>query len=158
MDLSEDDPATVKRAFMFLYDGDYEPTLPPAPDPLPPVRPVILFDRVNGPFSYDFPHTCKPGGPDCFVCPDHQCEARTCRSMCRNFTCGVCPPDAQRRHQEAPQQPPPDGGPQQLLIHANLIEFADKYQILPLKELAREKFSRAAAQFWDDDCFVAAAQ
>jgi hypothetical protein len=38
-----------------------------------------------------------------------------------------------------------------------MFEIADKYDVIGLKQLAREKFLRAAAVFWNSDEFAPAA-
>lgn len=43
------------------------------------------------------------------------------------------------------------------MLHAQMYEVGDKYDVTGLKELAREKFLRACAKFWDDDLFAPAA-
>lgn len=43
------------------------------------------------------------------------------------------------------------------MLHAQMYEVGDKYDVTGLKELAREKFLRACVEYWDDDRFAAAA-
>jgi hypothetical protein len=38
-----------------------------------------------------------------------------------------------------------------------MYETADKYLVVGLKDLAREKFDRACAKYWDDELFAPAA-
>jgi hypothetical protein len=53
--------------------------------------------------------------------------------------------------------PPANGDASQLMLHAQMYEIADKYDVTGLKELAREKFLRACAKYWNDDHFAPAA-
>ncbi|KAJ4317373.1 hypothetical protein N0V94_004976 [Neodidymelliopsis sp. IMI 364377] len=50
-----------------------------------------------------------------------------------------------------------NGEPKQLLNHAKMYEIGDKYDVVGLKDLAREKFSRSCKHFWDDPIFAVAA-
>lgn len=51
----------------------------------------------------------------------------------------------------------PTGSSSQLLIHTKMYEMADKYEVVGLKELAKEKFSRSCMHFWDTSDFPVAA-
>ncbi|EAT77701.2 hypothetical protein SNOG_14849 [Parastagonospora nodorum SN15] len=51
----------------------------------------------------------------------------------------------------------PDGNAEQLLLHAKMYEIGDKYDVIGLKQLAREKFLRASAKYWDSKHFAPAA-
>jgi hypothetical protein len=44
------------------------------------------------------------------------------------------------------------------MIHSKMYEIVDKYDVVGLKDLAREKFKYGCARFWGDDAFPAAAQ
>lgn len=128
----------------FLYEGEYEPPLPHEP---PPPRPERTTEGKL--CHYEFPHTCERGCQDSsrIVCPHHRCGYQ-CRYNCKAFVCTTCQPPVH----------PAEGKADQLLSHAILYEIADKYDVKGLKELAREKFSRACAKFWDTEEFVAAAK
>lgn len=52
---------------------------------------------------------------------------------------------------------PPNGDGNQLILHTKMYEIGDKYDVLNLKNLAREKFLRACRQFWNDEKFPIAA-
>jgi hypothetical protein len=99
-------------------------------------------------FMYDFPHTCRPGcpSPNHTICPHHSCDSNTCNEACVKFVCAEC---------TYPQ--PPDLDASQLIIHIRMYEIADKYLVVGLKDLAREKFDRACAKYWDDELFAPAA-
>ncbi|KAH7366587.1 hypothetical protein BKA66DRAFT_193310 [Pyrenochaeta sp. MPI-SDFR-AT-0127] len=143
IDLPEDEPAVVKLLIQFLYEGEYEPKLPDSEYRKADGSYTVTAPKVSR-FHYQFPHTCRRGcpAPDYDVCPHHSCKHDTCKEKCENFICAVC---------TAP--PPPDGGAAQLLLHAQLYESGDKYDIPALKHLAREKFDRAAKSFWNADEF-----
>jgi hypothetical protein len=43
-----------------------------------------------------------------------------------------------------------------VLLHAKMYEIGDKYDVVGLKELAREKFIRSCAEHWNSDHFAPA--
>jgi len=43
------------------------------------------------------------------------------------------------------------------MLHAQMYEIGDKYDVVGLKELAREKYLCASAKYWDDEHFAPAA-
>jgi hypothetical protein len=49
--------------------------------------------------------------------------------------------------------PAAGGGPIHLLLHAKMYEMGDKYDVVGLKQLAREKFIRACTRYWDSKHF-----
>jgi hypothetical protein len=53
--------------------------------------------------------------------------------------------------------PPASSDASQLLLHAKMYEIGDKYDVIGLKQLAREKFLRAAAKYWNHEQFAPAA-
>lgn len=53
--------------------------------------------------------------------------------------------------------PPPKGDADQLLIQAKIYEVGDKYDVAGLKEVAREKYLPACAEYWDSEQFGSAA-
>jgi hypothetical protein len=67
--------------------------------------------------------------------------------------CSLCCPDV-----EEAQGAVPEGGSSQLLVHSKMYEIGDKYDVPGLKELAREKFSRACREFWEGGDFIVAAE
>ncbi|KAI4639934.1 hypothetical protein J4E93_008733 [Alternaria ventricosa] len=66
------------------------------------------------------------------------------------FNCEECNPSV-------PSLPLLNGKVDQLLLHAKMYEYADKYDVVGLKDLAIEKFSRSCKHFWDKDQFSVAA-
>jgi lipoprotein NlpI len=44
-----------------------------------------------------------------------------------------------------------------MVLHAKLYKSGDKYDVLGLKDLSREKFARACAKYWNDDQLPTAA-
>jgi hypothetical protein len=157
IDLPEDDPEAVKLLIEYLYTAEYGSKLHNLPE-----------DLV---YTYDFPHTCVDGcnseidGKKCWeLCPHHKCGSlpeifTNCNDDCKDFVCSICIPDAP-----------------QLLLHAKLYEIGktgdivskyltnaqvtvgDKYNVIGLKDLAREKFAGACKLFWDNVQFVVAAR
>jgi hypothetical protein len=45
-----------------------------------------------------------------------------------------------------------------MMLHSQMYEVADKYDVPGLKELAKKKFSLACAVFWDSGEFAVAAE
>ncbi|KAI4945147.1 hypothetical protein J4E91_008124 [Alternaria rosae] len=158
--LPEDEPAIVKLLVQYLYEGEYEPLLPDCESSLA-LTPVKVDESrpKHAPsgraYSYDFPHNCnKQNGPcdSIQVCPHHKCRNEGWGYCCvnRNFNCEVCNPSA-------PPLPSLDGQADQLILHAKMYEYADKYDVVGLKDLAIEKFSRSCKHFWNEDEFSVAA-
>jgi hypothetical protein len=159
INLPEDEPPIVKLLIQYLYEGEYEPLLPDSessvalsPVKIGALRPI----RSSGGFiySYDFPHTCS-GNAQSYICPHHTCIRAaggfgSSSSSSSKFDCKECNP---------PTPPPPslNGKADQLLLHAKMYEYADKYDVLGLKGLAIEKFSRSCKHFWNKDEFSLAA-
>jgi hypothetical protein len=106
-------------------------------------------------YHYKFPHTCINTCPDphFMVCPHHECRLRTCGEKCVRFVCKTCCPDVPKTR----EVPRAECGAGQLILHAQLYEIGDKYDVTGLKELAREKFLRACTKYWNDDSLASAA-
>ena len=120
------------------------------------VKEIVYTGKRKGGYNYNFPHTCAY---DCgeseskfSICPHHFC-GNHCSGDCVDFICKRCCPGA-----PALRIPPSaEGDVTQLMLHAQMYEIADKYDVTGLKELSREKFLRASAKFWDDELFAPAA-
>jgi len=109
----------------------------------------------NETYNYNFPHSCTARGSYCYqsyVCPHHTCSGgyNRCHYSCNKFNCEECNPSVS-------PLPLLDGKADQLLLHAKMYEYADKYDVVGLKDLAIEKFSRSCKHFWDKDEFSIAA-
>jgi hypothetical protein len=118
--LSDDDPAVVKLVVRYFYKAEYKPELPDG-GCMDEVRKIVSTDHSCG-------SQCIFSGRYCvdFIC-DHCClNSSVSRTV-----------------------PPAPGHPDQLLLHSKICEIADKYDVVDLKQLAREKILRAAAKFWD---------
>ncbi|KAF2470994.1 uncharacterized protein BDR25DRAFT_28881 [Lindgomyces ingoldianus] len=91
-----------------------------------------------------FPHTCNDSNLHAFVCSHHACATQL---RVRDWSCGGrgCIPS-------------PDIFPANLVHHARLYELADKYQVMGLKSLVREKFILACQSFWNTSKFPIAAE
>ena len=142
VDLPEDDPRAINALVQYLYEGEYNPHLQDDED-LEASRPVP--DNKNNTFHYQFPHTCVGSychSPYCNVCPHHTCLSSTCKDSCENFTCRKCT-----------DYKAPDHEAWQLLLHSQMYELGDKYQVVGLKDLAAEKFSRSCRKYWNDKEF-----
>ncbi|KAF1848767.1 uncharacterized protein K460DRAFT_384787 [Cucurbitaria berberidis CBS 394.84] len=165
IDLPNDDPTMVKLLIQYMYEGGYDPTLPDD----------LVQGSVAFPFAYNatiatpskkkskkgasaaktkaFPHICSDNRYG-YICRDDLCDhhvcGEDCTRSCVEFTCKQCYP---------PTSPVPDiqGPASQLLVHAEMYEIADKYDIVGLKDLVVEKFNRACQNFWDDPTFAIAA-
>jgi hypothetical protein len=150
IDLPEDEPAIVKLLIQYLYEGEYDPKLPDN-DCMDDVHEIVYTGHRNSSYHYKFPHSCKTSpNSRCttpYVCAHHRCDIDPCYpGKCVDFVCKHCCPNA--------VLPPAQGGATQLLLHAKMYEISDKYDVIGLKELAREKFLRATAKFWDDENFA----
>jgi hypothetical protein len=137
-----------------LYEGEYDPQLPDN-NCMEEMRITIYTGKRKGGYHYDFPHTCKISYEECTkgnVCPHHRCFSDTCYSgQCVDFICKTCLPNV------SVVLPPASSDASQLLLHAKMYEIGDKYDVIGLKQLAREKFLRAAAEYWNDEQFALAA-
>jgi hypothetical protein len=117
---------------------------------------IAYMGRRKKHYTYDFPHDCSTFTMSCasgaWLCPHHYCASH-CDSNCVRFICQECCPG----QTATCILPPADGDASQLMLHAQMYEIGDKYDVTGLKELAREKFIRSCAKFWDDDCLAGAA-
>lgn len=86
-------------------------------------------------------YTCKYSQ----LCPHYRCST-DCKYTCKGFSCETC---------VIPNLTRPSS---QLLTHAKMYELADKYEVVGLKELSKEKFSRGCKHFWDTPAFPIAAR
>jgi hypothetical protein len=157
INLPEDEPEIVKLLIQYLYEGEYEPLLPDSESSiaLSPVKigaPRPIRTPGGDVYSYDFPHTCS-GRARCSrpsICPHHTCINGFCCHSSSMFNCGECNPTT-------PPLPSLNGEADQVLLHAKMYEYADRYDVLGLKDLAIEKFSRSCKHFWNKDEFSLAA-
>ncbi|KAJ6197807.1 hypothetical protein J3E72DRAFT_395355 [Bipolaris maydis] len=97
LDLPEDEPETVKLLIQYLYEGEYEPQLPPAAESLSTTAIYTPVKRGKSSskkpdYHLVFPHTCS---------------------------------------------------------YDKMYEMAEKYEVISLKELAKEKFNRGYNRFWN---------
>ncbi|KAF2107104.1 hypothetical protein BDV96DRAFT_590110 [Lophiotrema nucula] len=157
VDLPEDDPSVVKLLVQYMYEGEYDPVLPngdattskPAMNVTPSWKKSKMMASGSASAS-NFPHTCNPeswAGPCTrLLCQHYRC-GHHCNHDCGGFTCELC----------VPPTPPVSGSADQLLVHAQMYELADKYRVNDLTDLAKEKFRRACASFWDTKEFPIAA-
>lgn len=162
VDLPEDEPATIKLLLQYMYEGEYEPKLPDGLSTKQnwreghgdPAKRFTVVGTKMTPYHYRFPHTCIGTCPNQYqVCQHHECRQSTCREHCVDFVCKICCPHASA----GVALPPADGDATQLLLHTQMYEIADKYDVSGLKEMAREKFLRACFEYWDDEHFAPAA-
>lgn len=112
-------------------------------------------DRIP-PYHYKFPHTCGSACKAPNVCHHHKCDYHCYANAtkgCIDFICPSCCPGSTI----TAALPPATGDASQLLLHAKMYEVADKYDVTGLDQLAREKFLRAATEFWDTEHFAPAA-
>ena len=152
LDLPEDQPEIVKLLIQYLYEGEYEPQLPPTAAAISTVAISTLVKHGKSSskkldYHLDFPHTCSSEDNYCEysrLCPHHYC-GDNCNYTCRGFACKIC------------TTPPPTGSSSQLLTHSKMYEMADKYEVVGLKELAKEKFNRGCNHFWNTPEFHIAA-
>jgi hypothetical protein len=155
-----------------MYEGEYQPKLPDS-GCMEMVRGVEVrkadtpLKKKTGKvkisfYSYNFPHSCHDfGGCGKDLCSHHTCS-NNCDSDCVNFECTLCASTSIRTASSTASSttttlPPAEGGRTQLLLHTKIYEIADKYDVHGLKDLAREKFLRASAEFWDSEEFAPAA-
>lgn len=152
IDLSEDEPEVVALLVQYLYEGEYDPTLAPAA--MPTVTPALSTpvkrskkEPKKQKYSFCFPHTCIAQNCSCTdnrLCPHHRC-GYDCACTCKEFICAIC------------AAPPVEGCSSQLLTHTKMYEVADKYEVIGLKDLAKEKFRTSCRHFWDTSDFPIAA-
>ncbi|KAF2107103.1 hypothetical protein BDV96DRAFT_309347 [Lophiotrema nucula] len=151
IDLPEDEPEIIKLLMQYFYEAEYESLLP-------------TVTQVNlSPPKSPFPHTCRRGGPfganfiKCEIrhpCQHHRCGLH-CNWDCFGFVCRQYHPSSNA----GPTNTANGGCAEQLLLHAKMYAVADKYQVVGLKDLAKEKFERACKQFWNsEDHFITAAE
>ncbi|KAF2107105.1 hypothetical protein BDV96DRAFT_654192 [Lophiotrema nucula] len=138
IDLSKEDPESMKLLVEYFYEAEYTPHQLPA---------AALELRKPDP---PFPHTCNNANEWCmkFLCEHHRCF-KDCRQNCHDFVCQSCYP---------PPLPLVDLEASHLLTHAKMYEIGDRLQIAGLKELARVKFEQACLVFWDSEMFAQAAR
>jgi hypothetical protein len=156
VDLPEDDPAIVKLLIQYLYEGEYEPHVPNETTIFSDTMEFSGFQRIKSDsrskrygqeYTYEFSHTCTHFNDycsRCLVCPHHICS-EDCNYTCQNYICDTC------------TRPIIIGPASQTLDHAKMYEIADKYDVVGLKDLAREKFKLSCCTFWDKDEFSIAA-
>jgi len=152
IDLPDDEPEIIRLLVQYLYEGEYEPFLPPAAVQTVLVAPATPIKRgkqsaKKQEYTLGFPHTCSDQSIYCArpqICPHHSCGIK-CTYTCSGFTCKIC------------SLPALTGPSSQLLVHAKIYEVADKYDVVGLKQLAREKFSRGCKHFWNTPDFHIAA-
>ncbi|KAF1923433.1 uncharacterized protein M421DRAFT_324712 [Didymella exigua CBS 183.55] len=163
INLPDNETEIIKLLMHYLYGGEYIPTLPVdgVKDTVStPLRTRSENDPSSGQrYTYDFPHRCYYNGNHCeapYICPHHICQwsggsgsgKTSCNYGCTMFTCKEC---------NTPALPQLNGTAEQLLVHAKMYEIGDKYEVAGLKDLAKEKFSRACKHFWNTPDFAVAA-
>lgn len=142
VDLSADDASIVKLLVQYLYEAEYDPFLSTF---------TASANTGNRNSQQTAPHTC-PGeanrdewgnrGQCSWICPHHHC-GRQCDYTCADFICTQCITV--------------EGDPSQLILHTQMYEMADRYDVVGLKALSIEKFRRACMRFWDHPEFAQAA-
>ncbi|KAJ4984238.1 BTB/POZ domain-containing protein [Stagonosporopsis vannaccii] len=157
--LPKDEPEVIKLLIRYLYEGEYEPTLsqdgdngtlpiPAPPTPTPPRTPRIHKSQI---YHLLFPHKCYLPHRSCtspLVCPHHTCNYNSCGYTCSEFICKEC---------QTPPLPQLNGTASQLLTHSKMYEIGERYEVIGLKDLAKEKFARACKHFWNTPDFAPAA-
>ncbi|KAJ6282184.1 hypothetical protein J3E71DRAFT_361129 [Bipolaris maydis] len=128
LDLPEDEPETVKLLIQYLYEGEYEPQLPPAAESL---STTAIYTPVKRGKS-----SSKKPDYHLVLCPHNYC-GENCGYTCWGLTCPIC------------DTPALTGLSSQLLTHSKMYEMAEKYEVISLKELAKEKFNRGYNRFWN---------
>jgi hypothetical protein len=148
----------VKLLIQYLYEAEYEPTLADSRKAFVPTipaatTPVVRVNKQWG-YHYKFPHSCNNACSISGVCHHHQCGRNGCDTDCVDFVCKICCPEW---NLPAPPAPPAPAENVELLLHAEMYEVADKYEVNGLKELAREKFAWACGVYWNSKHFALAA-
>lgn len=153
----------------YIYEAEYEPTLPDKEvwsishvtssveaHSNPPIHRQKVKTKKKSSTKHFAPHTC----PDAFnricmedICPHHTC-GMDCSSHCNEFVCPIC---IESSKGASTIVIPVTGEAEQLLIHSKMYSIGDCYDVVGLKDLAREKFRRACAKFWDEPAFAMAA-
>ncbi|KAJ6276465.1 hypothetical protein J3E71DRAFT_365776 [Bipolaris maydis] len=130
LNLPEDEPETVKLLIQYLYEVKRGKSSSKKQD-----------------YHLVFPHTCSREYDYCdysLLCPHHYC-GQSCDYTCGGFICPIC------------NTPALTGLSSQLLIHSKMYEIADRYDVVGLKGLAKEKFNRGCNHFWNTPDFHIAA-
>ncbi|KAI8938336.1 hypothetical protein NX059_005987 [Plenodomus lindquistii] len=151
IELPEDQPEVIKLLMQYLYESEYEPRLPDGKTSSHAVSTAARWRHIDKDAQQagEITHYCTryvDNSSSSTSCP-HNCTR--CSSNCVGYICDVCLCQ--------PLVLPINGAADQLLYHSKLYEIADKYNVTGLKELAKEKFWRASARFWDDPAFAVAA-
>lgn len=144
IDLPGDEPEITKLLVQYLYEAEYNPVLPTDSQ----VRTSTAAPPQEAGYKYDFPHSCQNGTSpsDWFddtctekVCPHHTCADHQpwANYCCQNFTCELCKAE-------------------DFLLHAKMYETGDKYEVVGLKDLAKDKFKASCKHFWRNPSFALA--
>ena len=157
VDLPEDEPEIIKLLIQYLYEAEYNPVLPTGSQ----VKAYAVALLYRSSYQDNFPHSCKDGDDpnnifvSAFSCRKRLCSHHTCNesrgTCCQNFSCELC---------TAPSAPlsPPAGNAEDLLLHAKMYEIGDKYEVIGLKGLAKDKFKASCKHFWRTPSFAVAAR
>jgi hypothetical protein len=131
----------VKLLVQYFYEAEYDPLIP-APTKLAVSKRQIDAHScvVNGNY-----YCQNYGGAYRNVCDHHSCGSH-CTWDCKDFICDKCNPVLV-----------PAGEADQLVFHAKMYEIGDRYNVVGLKDLSKEKFQGACTKFWDDPKFAEAA-
>ncbi|KAF2622838.1 hypothetical protein BU25DRAFT_351311, partial [Macroventuria anomochaeta] len=122
VDLPEDDPSPIKVLIQYLYENEHEPKLP-----------TIDKSNVYTEINIQSSGTWTPSRLPSYRLP-------TILQMWSGF-CEICCPNYVSPFQGLREDS------SQLLLHARMYKLGDKYTVIDLKELAREKLSRACEHF-----------
>lgn len=146
IDLSAEDAAIIKLLVQYLYEAEYNPIISMS---------TVPINHRNQTLPQTASHTCPKSAKQnnwdpynqnynqcSWSCPHHYC-GNNCSRTCEGFLCDKCISV--------------EGDASQLLIHAQMYEIADKYDVTGLKTLSKEKFRWACMKFWDHPEFAQAA-
>lgn len=154
VNLSGDEPEITKLLVQYLYETEYHSGLPTGSQ----VKTSTTAPPREVGYHYDFPHSCDAdssgwGGFSCtkkHVCPHHRCADTTWDICCLDFSCKFCTAPSTRS--------PPAGEAEDLLLHAKMYETGDKYEVVGLKDFAKDEFEASCKQFWSTPSFAVAAR
>jgi hypothetical protein len=152
INLPEDEASIVKLLVQYLYQAEYNPKLPDS-GCMDENHEIVFTGRRRNNNHYKFPHSCQGSRCSASQVCEHHCCGNYCDYDCVDFICQSCCPNTL----PVVTFPPAKGDAKQLLLHAKMYEIADKYDVVDLKQLAREKFLRATAQYWNSELFAPAA-
>ncbi|EDU41348.1 BTB domain containing protein [Pyrenophora tritici-repentis] len=131
VDLPEDEPAIVKLLLQYIYEGEYDP---------------FLLDKDTDLAAALYSPSMSPTWGKTQRRKEKLIVERNLRA---EQLAGL--------HTAPTDSSTPTTGSEQLLTHAKMYEIAEKYDVVGLKDLVKEKYDRACSKYWNAPSFAASA-